>query len=759
MALPGAPENMNQEPGLPPPGPGPAGIDPSLIDPKATEYARSDPEGFGRDMVDNLGQADPNLVLELRNALAGMQLPAEVIDALLTMIDVLLQDPANYQQNRQMFIDEGVPQEFLPPNFDPIFLTGMQMALSEMNRTPQPRQFANGGIAELRPIAKMLSEMGRNGDTMLAHITPKEARLLRVMGGSGTTNPYTGLPEYFNPLKEIKRAVTGTAKAVGKAVSDTAKAVGSVVKGAANVVKAVVKPVANVVKKIAQNPIGRIALTIAAVYFMGPAGLNVAGTMGLTGATALGVNTALASTAVNLASGQSLKESLKGGAISGLTAGVVSSVFPSTLPEAYRAGPAPLAAPVSAADYGASVDALDAYNASGVAVAPDVSSGIPVAGAAPAAAGAASAAGPASLTATEADDLLAGLRTEAPTVQLSAQGPTPISVPTPQVAPVTTPSLGQPLAEGLAGNVSPDVSFGTGAGAIPTAGDVAGGLTDAGVSAGTAANISGGTLAGTGAATTPPSLLDRGIGAIRTAYDTVTEPIKNIYNEYISPSRGMPTTEELNNAAANIIQDAKNAGSSIGYKDALDMATKQLTPSLISQYAPMAALGTAALAASGAFTPKQPPPPGIVDQTYMRGGAEPIPVNLGEVRTVTAPNIGYGSTDFYNIASGYSPMTGGFGPPQFTVRRPEEYLDLSFLNQRYARGGIASINKPRTYPRKTGAINGPGTETSDSIPALLSDGEFVFTAKAVRGAGGGSRRAGAKRMYAMMKALEKKANG
>jgi hypothetical protein len=36
---------------------------------------------------------------------------------------------------------------------------------------------------------------------------------------------------------------------------------------------------------------------------------------------------------------------------------------------------------------------------------------------------------------------------------------------------------------------------------------------------------------------------------------------------------------------------------------------------------------------------------------------------------------------------------------------------------------------------KDGQIDGPGTETSDDIPAMLSDGEFVMTAKAVRGAG------------------------
>jgi len=49
---------------------------------------------------------------------------------------------------------------------------------------------------------------------------------------------------------------------------------------------------------------------------------------------------------------------------------------------------------------------------------------------------------------------------------------------------------------------------------------------------------------------------------------------------------------------------------------------------------------------------------------------------------------------------------------------------------------------------------GPGTGTSDSIPAMLSDGEFVMTAKAVRGAGGGDRREGAKRMYQLMENLE-----
>ena len=53
-----------------------------------------------------------------------------------------------------------------------------------------------------------------------------------------------------------------------------------------------------------------------------------------------------------------------------------------------------------------------------------------------------------------------------------------------------------------------------------------------------------------------------------------------------------------------------------------------------------------------------------------------------------------------------------------------------------------------------GEVDGPGTGTSDSVPARLSDGEFVITAKAVRGAGNGDRDIGAARMYDMMGKLE-----
>jgi len=52
------------------------------------------------------------------------------------------------------------------------------------------------------------------------------------------------------------------------------------------------------------------------------------------------------------------------------------------------------------------------------------------------------------------------------------------------------------------------------------------------------------------------------------------------------------------------------------------------------------------------------------------------------------------------------------------------------------------------FPPRMGMISGPGGPKDDKIPAMLSDGEFVFTAKAVDNAGG------PKAMYNMMNKLD-----
>ena len=50
--------------------------------------------------------------------------------------------------------------------------------------------------SDLASIAAMLAGKGRGRDTLLAHITPREAEILKAAGGSGTTNPETGLLEF-----------------------------------------------------------------------------------------------------------------------------------------------------------------------------------------------------------------------------------------------------------------------------------------------------------------------------------------------------------------------------------------------------------------------------------------------------------------------------------------------------------------------------------------------------------------------------------
>jgi len=49
---------------------------------------------------------------------------------------------------------------------------------------------------DLRQLAKKVRAKGRGRDTVLAHITPKEAALLKARGGRGSINPDTGLPEF-----------------------------------------------------------------------------------------------------------------------------------------------------------------------------------------------------------------------------------------------------------------------------------------------------------------------------------------------------------------------------------------------------------------------------------------------------------------------------------------------------------------------------------------------------------------------------------
>jgi len=104
----------------------------------------------------------------------------------------------------------------------------MPMMPSMSDMPPAMMNFKEGGLASL---AEKVQAAGRNGDTMLAHITPEEAGILQLLGGSGTINPKTGLPEYFNILKEIRkigRGLSATLRPIERGIEGVAKALGPV---------------------------------------------------------------------------------------------------------------------------------------------------------------------------------------------------------------------------------------------------------------------------------------------------------------------------------------------------------------------------------------------------------------------------------------------------------------------------------------------------------------------------------------------------
>ena len=155
-----------------------------------------------------IAHRDPNFskaVDEIQANLSQMNVMPEDIQQMIGMLEAVLQDPSKYAEVRQAAIADGMldPSQ-APEQFDPAFVASVLAALYElldrMQGAPQgmpqgvmQEGFARGGLAQ---AAQQLQAAGRGGDSMLAHINPKEAEVLRRMGGSGTVNPNTGLREY-----------------------------------------------------------------------------------------------------------------------------------------------------------------------------------------------------------------------------------------------------------------------------------------------------------------------------------------------------------------------------------------------------------------------------------------------------------------------------------------------------------------------------------------------------------------------------------
>jgi hypothetical protein len=123
------------------------------------------------------------------------------------------------------------PQYGFAPTM-PMMPSMSDMPPGMMGQTMPQMNFKKGGIASLPAMAEEVQDAGRRGDTMLAHITPEEAGILQLLGGSGAINPETGLPEYFfkrrffkeTPvLKEVYKPISSVGKEIERGVESIAK--------------------------------------------------------------------------------------------------------------------------------------------------------------------------------------------------------------------------------------------------------------------------------------------------------------------------------------------------------------------------------------------------------------------------------------------------------------------------------------------------------------------------------------------------------
>jgi hypothetical protein len=119
-----------------------------------------------------------------------------------------------------------------------------------------------------------------------------------------------------------------------------------------------------------------------------------------------------------------------------------------------------------------------------------------------------------------------------------------------------------------------------------------------------------------------------------------------------------------------------------------------------------------------------------------------------------------------SLNQGQMPMMNG-QLPNLSDPMTAATLAMALRSPQMQYGSIAGNPMMQTNFNVGGYVEGPGTGTSDSIDSVimqngrpvqqakLSDGEFVMTENAVKGAGNGDREAGAARMYELMRQFER----
>ena len=166
-----------------------------------------------------------------------------------------------------------------------------------------------------------------------------------------------------------------------------------------------------------------------------------------------------------------------------------------------------------------------------------------------------------------------------------------------------------------------------------------------------------------------------------------SQPMLDVNGQPILNAQGQPVTQQSNNPFGNLLSGGQSGG--------------------------MGGLGSLGIAG---FLGKM-----AYDSAKKKEGG------ISETPKVTMDQLGR-----YQLASdlGTGGTRGEFGlAPKPAVLSVAEGGPID-SRMYYAKGGVAEIDM-----RDGGESEGPGTGTSDDIPAMLSDGEFVMTAAATKGAG------------------------
>ena len=666
-----------------------------------------------------LNQFGPEVMSEyertMDQAAGQLNVPLDQLQMLQQIIDYILKNSQNYPEIRKELLAKGIREEDLPPEFDAGYFGSMQVMVAEavkraMGTAPQvsnqgpemappegsplppvaPQGFARGGLAD---AAESLRRKGRSGDTILAHINPQEAAMLKRMGGAGTINPATGLPEFFNPFKELSNAW------------NSAK---------------------NLVAPVLKSPVGKVLATVALSYALGPAGA---------GLMSAPIAAAVSAGSITALGGGDLKSSL----ISAATGYGMVTLAPGISDMLPGAG-GYLNSAATGAIMGAGYGLATGQNLRQIGM--SALTGGALAGGMSYAKGAGAygrgAEGQGGVFSRETPAPIGGESTQNVSMQ-----PDGTYAPNPVSAAVPDPySIG-------------DYTYNL-------------------------ANQSGTLLPSQVNVNTPTTAASTFDGGVGNTFDNSMNNASR-FGVDMGSSEVQPTFSSTVPTSAGSGTGAGPGAAKSGFMDYVPDFFKTSTGDLSVPATTAAVLGIGAL--TGGFNQQDPGSPNVVerdaqgnvitgsdlveqnpDKYVYKPNITTAPVgpyssnttNPNDVNMIRTRQFGETRQTPYDTFTAPA-MSGGRTPSGTSSALPQPYntadmYDFMRPHRAYAAGGIT-----QAYPRRKGGISGPGTGTSDDIPAMLSDGEFVLTAKAVRGAGGGSRRDGAKKLYRMMHALEKKA--